>query len=53
MIGCATDTLVTTDRSRALARALGARHEELDLRGGHMWMLTHGRRFGEIVATLG
>jgi pimeloyl-ACP methyl ester carboxylesterase len=39
VIGCATDTLVTADRARSLARALGARYEELDLRGGHMWML--------------
>jgi pimeloyl-ACP methyl ester carboxylesterase len=39
VIGCVTDTLVTTDRTRALAAALGARYEELDLRGGHMWML--------------
>jgi pimeloyl-ACP methyl ester carboxylesterase len=39
VIGCVTDTLVTTDRARALAEALGARYEELDLRGGHMWML--------------
>jgi pimeloyl-ACP methyl ester carboxylesterase len=53
VIGCATDTLVTTDRSRELARSLGARYEELDLRGGHMWMLAHGRRFGELVAALG
>jgi pimeloyl-ACP methyl ester carboxylesterase len=40
VIGCATDTLVTTDTTRALAAALGARYEELELKGGHMWMLT-------------
>lgn len=39
VIGCVSDTLVTTDRAHALATALGARYEELDLRGGHMWML--------------
>ncbi len=39
LVGCVSDTLVTTDRSRALAEALGARYVELDLRGGHMWML--------------
>jgi pimeloyl-ACP methyl ester carboxylesterase len=53
VIGCATDTLVTTDRSRELARSLGARYEELDLRGGHMWMLGDRRRFTELVAALG
>ena len=41
VIGCVTDTLVTTDRTRSLAAALGARYEELDLRGGHMWMLAN------------
>jgi len=44
VIGCVTDTLVTTDRTRALATALGARYEELDLRGGHMWMLADRSR---------
>jgi pimeloyl-ACP methyl ester carboxylesterase len=39
VVGCLTDTLVTTDRTRALAAALGACYEELDLQGGHMWML--------------
>jgi Mg-chelatase subunit ChlD len=45
VIGCVTDTLVTTDRTRALADALGARYEELDLQGGHMWMPPTGPRF--------
>src|SRR5579871_2574097 len=40
VVGCVSDTLVTTDRTRSLAEALGARYVELDLRGGHMWMLT-------------
>jgi Mg-chelatase subunit ChlD len=39
VIGCVSDTLVTTDRTRTLAEALGARYDELDLDGGHMWML--------------
>jgi pimeloyl-ACP methyl ester carboxylesterase len=39
VIGCVSDTLVTTDLSRTLAESLGARYEELDLLGGHMWML--------------
>jgi pimeloyl-ACP methyl ester carboxylesterase len=50
VIGCVTDTLVTTDRARSLAGALGARYEELDLRGGHMWMLSDRSRLAAIVA---
>ena len=50
VIGCISDTLVTTDRARALADLLGARYEELDLRGGHMWMLADGARFAAVVA---
>ena len=42
VIGCVTDTLITTDMTRVLADALGARYHELDLRGGHMWMLGDG-----------
>ena len=50
VIGCVTDTLVTTDRTRALAAALGARYEELDLRGGHMWMLADRARLATAVS---
>jgi pimeloyl-ACP methyl ester carboxylesterase len=50
VIGCVTDTLVTTDRTRALAAALGARYEELDLRGGQMWMLADRSRLATAVA---
>jgi len=50
VIGCVSDTLVTIDRTRALAAALGARYEELDLRGGHMWMLRDPVRLSEAVA---
>jgi len=50
VIGCVTDTLVTTDRTRALASALGARYEELDLRGGHMWMLADAEGLAAVVA---
>ncbi|HVS86282.1 MAG TPA: hypothetical protein VHD91_11675, partial [Gaiellaceae bacterium] len=50
VIGCVSDTLVTADRARALAEALGARYEELDLRGGHMWMLDDAERFASVVA---
>jgi pimeloyl-ACP methyl ester carboxylesterase len=50
VLGCVTDTLVTTDRARALAAALGARYEELDLRGGHMWMLADHARLAAAVS---
>jgi len=50
VVGCITDTLVTTDRARALADLLGARYVELDLRGGHMWMLGDPARFAAVVA---
>src|SRR5215472_10904880 len=50
VLGCVTDTLVTTDRTRTLAAALGAQYEELDLRGGHMWMLSDGSQLASAVA---
>ncbi|HLX31565.1 MAG TPA: alpha/beta fold hydrolase [Gaiellaceae bacterium] len=50
VIGCVTDTLVTTDRSRELADALGASYDELDLRGGHMWMLADPAYLSAVVA---
>jgi len=37
---CATDTLVTPAQCRVAADLLGAEYRELELRGGHMWMLT-------------
>ncbi|MBV8258239.1 MAG: alpha/beta fold hydrolase [Actinobacteria bacterium] len=49
VIGCVTDTLCTSDRTRALADALGASYEELDLRGGHMWMLADGDVLASVV----
>jgi pimeloyl-ACP methyl ester carboxylesterase len=39
VVACATDTLVTVRHCRAAARLLGAVYRELDLPGGHMWML--------------
>jgi len=50
VVGCSTDTLVTCDRARTLADALGAAYEELDLGGGHMWMLGERERFAAVVA---
>lgn len=39
VVGCVTDTLVTIGHCREAARLLGADYRELDLPGGHMWML--------------
>jgi pimeloyl-ACP methyl ester carboxylesterase len=50
VVGCISDTLVTSDRARTLADALGARYEELHLDGGHMWMLADGAGFAAVVA---
>jgi pimeloyl-ACP methyl ester carboxylesterase len=50
VIGCTTDTLVTCRRSGRLAELLGARHLELDLAGGHMWMLHDGPRLARELA---
>lgn len=50
VVGCSTDTLVTCDRARTLAAALGAAYEELDLAGGHMWMLGESECFAAVVS---
>lgn len=50
VIGCATDTLVTTRTTRELAAALGARYQELNLRGGHMWMLTDSAQLAAAIS---
>jgi pimeloyl-ACP methyl ester carboxylesterase len=39
VVGCATDTLVTTAHCRAAASLLGASYREIEGPGGHMWML--------------
>jgi len=36
---CTTDTLVTAAQCRRAAKLLGASYHELELEGGHMWML--------------
>lgn len=50
VVGCASDTLVTCDRTRTLAAALGAEYRELPLAGGHMWMLADGACFADVLA---
>jgi pimeloyl-ACP methyl ester carboxylesterase len=39
VISCVTDTLVSIRHCRETARLLGAEYRELNLPGGHMWML--------------
>jgi pimeloyl-ACP methyl ester carboxylesterase len=39
VVGCASDTLVTTAHCRRAASLLGARYREVAGAGGHMWML--------------
>jgi pimeloyl-ACP methyl ester carboxylesterase len=50
VVGCSSDTLVTCDRARALASALGAEYSELALAGGHMWMLDGGSTFSGVLS---
>jgi pimeloyl-ACP methyl ester carboxylesterase len=54
VVGCSSDTLVTSAHARTLAHALGAEYRELQLAGGHMWMLgerERGReRFAHVLA---
>jgi pimeloyl-ACP methyl ester carboxylesterase len=38
VIGCTTDTLVTPEQCRRVARRLSGRYRELALGGGHVWM---------------
>jgi pimeloyl-ACP methyl ester carboxylesterase len=50
VVGCVTDTLVTVRHCREAARLLGADYRELDLPGGHLWMLeASGRLRVELV----
>jgi pimeloyl-ACP methyl ester carboxylesterase len=39
VVGCSTDSLVTVAHCRRIAELLGATYRQLDLAGGHMWML--------------
>ena len=48
VVSCASDTLVTPAHSRAIARLLGADYHELELEGGHMWMLTAWPAFSRL-----
>jgi pimeloyl-ACP methyl ester carboxylesterase len=43
VVGCTSDTLVTTEHCRRAAALLGAEYRELALPGGHVWMLERPR----------
>jgi pimeloyl-ACP methyl ester carboxylesterase len=45
VVGCRTDTLITPASCRLVADELGARYRELDLEGGHLWVLSHWSLF--------
>ena len=49
VVGCATDTLVTPLHCRVAAELLGAEYRELDLPGGHMWMLSAWPRLAHVL----
>jgi pimeloyl-ACP methyl ester carboxylesterase len=50
VIGCSTDTLVTPEHCRRAATLLGGRYRELELGGGHVWMLHTPRALAELLA---
>jgi homoserine acetyltransferase len=39
VVGSSTDQLTTPEHCRRLAALLGASHQELDVPGGHIWMI--------------
>lgn len=45
VVGCTSDTLTTTRSCRRVAELLGAEYRELELPGGHVWMLAARGRF--------
>ena len=49
VVGCSSDTLVTPRHCRAAAALLRAEYRELDLPGGHMWMLDAWPQFAELL----
>jgi pimeloyl-ACP methyl ester carboxylesterase len=50
VIGCTTDTLVTPEQCREVARLLGATYREIRSAGGHMWMLDEWALFSGLLA---
>jgi pimeloyl-ACP methyl ester carboxylesterase len=50
VVGCTTDSLTTARHCRRIAQLAGARYRELDLPGGHMWMLWEPAAFAALLA---
>ena len=50
VIGCSSDTLVTAESCRHAATLLGARYDELEVEGGHMWMFGRWPTFQALLA---
>jgi pimeloyl-ACP methyl ester carboxylesterase len=49
VIGCTSDTLVTPDHCRKAAGLLGGDYRELELPGGHVWMLDRPRTLAAVL----
>jgi len=49
VVSCSTDTLVTPSQCRRQAALLGARHRQLLLPGGHMWMLGRAEQLAAVL----
>ena len=50
VVGCVGDTLTPVDHCRRIARLAGAAYREVDVRGGHMWMLYEPAAFAAALA---
>jgi pimeloyl-ACP methyl ester carboxylesterase len=50
VVGCVTDTLTPVAHCRRIADLAGAAYRELDVSGGHMWMLRSPGVLAEVVA---
>jgi pimeloyl-ACP methyl ester carboxylesterase len=46
VVGCLGDTLTPVSHCRQIAELAGARYHEIDVAGGHMWMLVEPSAFG-------
>jgi len=51
VIGCTTDTLVTPAHCRRAAELVGGSYRELELPGGHVWMLHRPRALRALLAS--
>jgi pimeloyl-ACP methyl ester carboxylesterase len=49
VIGCASDTLTSAAHCRRLSALVGGSYRELNLAGGHMWMLYDRRAFASVL----